>query len=86
MVMENNELVKETVETGMNIVTEVAKSNGGLKRFGMATGYVVVGAVAYKGVEMLIDFAKSKLKKRKDKTNQPEVADEKTEMTESVEK
>lgn len=84
-VMENNEVIKETVETGMEIATNVVKNHDGLKRFGKAAGYVAVGAVVYKGVEMLIDFAKSKFKKQKNKTEQSEVSDEKSEMTETVE-
>ena len=84
-VMKNNEVIKETVETGMEIATNVAKSNDGLKRFGKAAGYVAVGAVMYKGVAMLVDFAKSKFKKRKSKAKQSEVPDEKVEVTEIIE-
>ena len=69
----------------MEIATNVVKNHDGLKRFGKAAGYVAVGAVAYKGVELLVDFAKSKFKKLKSKTKQSEVSEEKVEVTESVE-
>ena len=83
--MENNELVKETVDAGTELALNVAKDGAMLKRFGKAAGYVAAGAVACKGVELLIDFIKSKSKKRKNKSDSSEVSDEKTEKTESNE-
>lgn len=85
----NMEMINEVAETGMEIVNDVAKvakGNGGLKRFGVGAALVVVGAIAYKGVELAIDFGKSKFEQRKQKKNekkQSETSEEKTESNEN---
>ena len=87
-VMENNEIIKETVETGMEIATEVVKDTGMMKKFGIGAGLMLAGAVVCKGCEMIanrvIKPAFNKLKDKR-KKNQVEPTDEKTEAAENIE-
>ena len=88
---DNMEMIQETVETGMEVATEVAnvaKSNDGLKKVGIGAGLLVAGALACKGIELAINFGKSKLEERKQKKNETktkkaEVSEEKTESVEN---
>lgn len=85
---DNMEMIQETVETGMEVATEVAnvaKSNDGLKKVGIGTGLLVAGALACKGIEWAINFGKSKLEERKQKKNETKKAEVSEEKTESVE-
>ena len=82
------EMIQETVETGMEVATEVAnvaKSNDSLKKVGIGTGLLVAGALACKGIEWAINFGKSKLEERKQKKNETKKAEVSEEKTESVE-
>ena len=78
----NMEMMNEVVETGTEIVTEVAKNNDLLKKIGTGAGYAVAGALVYKGVEQLVRLVKSKSKKDKNETDKSEASDEKTENVE----
>ena len=86
MINENNvEMVNEVVETGTEIVTEVVKNTGMMKKFGIGAGLMLAGAVVYKGGEMVVNrVIKPAFNKLKDKRkkNQPEASDEKTETIE----
>lgn len=82
--MENNELVKDAVETGTEIVTKVAANNGLMKKVGIGALVAVAGAMAWEGAKMGIGFIKSKAKKKRE-AEQSEGSDEKTEKTESNE-
>ena len=85
---DNMEMIQETVETGMEVATEVAnvaKSNDGLKKVGIGTGLLVAGALACKGIEWAINFGKSKLEERKQKKNETKKAEVSEGKTESVE-
>ena len=77
---ENMEMVNEVVETGTEIVTEVAKNNDLLKKIGTGAGCAVAGALVYEGVKGLIRIVKSK--KQKNETVSSEASDEKTEIIE----
>lgn len=86
--MVNNDVVKDTVETGMEVVTEVVKNNGLMKKFGVGAGLMLAGAAVYKGAEMLTNrVVKPAFNKLKDKRkkNQSEVSDEKSTKDESIE-
>ena len=79
---ENMMEMNEVIETGTEIVTEVAKNNDLLKKIGTGAGYAVAGALAYEGGKRLIKFIKSKVKKTKGKKKQSETSEEKTENVE----
>lgn len=79
---ENMMEMNEVIETGTEIVTEVAKNNDLLKKIGTGAGYAVAGALVYEGGKRLIKLIKSKVKKAKDKKNQSETSEEKIENVE----
>ena len=80
---ENMMEMNEVIETGKEIVTEVAKNNDLLKKIGTGAGYAVAGALVYEGGKRLIRFIKSKVKKtKKNEQDQTETSDEKTENVE----
>ena len=84
--MNNENMVEmnEVIETGTEIVTEVAKNNDLLKKIGTGAGYAVAGALVYEGGKRLIKFIKSKAKKtKKNEKDQTETSDEKTENIEN---
>lgn len=78
----NMEMMNEVIETGTEIVTEVAKNNDLLKKIGTGAGYAAAGIAVYEGGKALYKFIKSKVKKAKDKKDQPETSEEKTETIE----
>ena len=82
--MSNENMVEmnEVIETGTEIVTEVAKNNDLLKKIGTGAGYAAVGIAAYEGVKRLVKFIKSKSKKNKNEKDQTETSEEKTENIE----
>ena len=79
----NVEMMNEVIETGTEIVTNVAGNNDLMKKIGIGAGYAVAGAVVYEGTKRLIGFIKSKAQKRKNEKDQHETSDEKTESIES---
>lgn len=87
--MENGTIMKDieqkVVETGTELVTQVAKEGGIMKKVGIGTGLAIAGAVVYKGAEMLYKkVIKPKTKKRKNEkdTVQPETSEVETEFVE----
>lgn len=78
----NMEMMEEVIETGTEIVTEVAKNNDLLKKIGTGAGYAAAGIAVYEGGKALYKFIKSKIKKAKNKKDQPETSEEKTENIE----
>lgn len=80
MTNENNvEIMNEAAQTGTEIVTEVVKNHDWMKRLGKGAGYLAAGAVAYKGIEMAVDFFKNKFGKKKNEDKPVEASEEKTE-------
>ena len=79
---ENMMEMNEVIETGTEIVTEVAKNNDLLKKIGVGAGFAIAGALVYEGGKKLVGLIKSKVKKAKDKKNQSETSEEKTENVE----
>lgn len=75
--------IDEVVETGTEIVTEVAKNGDLLKKIGTGAGYAVAGALVYEGAKRLIKLIKSKSKKAKNEDEKSEVSDSKTENVEN---
>ena len=78
----NMEMMNEVVETGTEIVTEVAKNNDLLKKIGTGAGFAIAGALVYEGGKRLVGLIKSKVKKHKSETEQSDTSTEKTESVE----
>ena len=81
----NMELMNEVAETGAEIVNNVTTGNNGLKNIGIGAGLLVAGALVCKGIEMVIDFGKSKREKRKQKKNEEAQTEASNEKAENVE-
>ena len=79
---ENMMEMNEVIETGTEIVTEVAKNNDLLKKIGTGAGFAIAGALVYEGGKQLIGLIKSKVKKAKDKKIKSETSEEKAESVE----
>ena len=79
---ENMMEMNEVIETGTEIVTEVAKNNDLLKKIGTGAGFAIAGALVYEGGKRLVGLIKSKVKKHKRETEQSDTSTEKTESVE----